>query len=438
MNVNDNVSPVQKVVILGAGFAGLAALKKIVKSLTKSDRVEITLIDRNNYFVFAPLLHQVALGVLHPWDIITPLRLLKLGAQTRFVQALVEKIDLKERGVATSAGRFDYDYLLIALGSTTNDPNLAHLDDHPNVFNLKILEDASDIKNQVFSLFEKATIEPDPVVRREMLTFCIAGAGFTGTELSSAFSDMVFKYATRIYKSIDPHEIRIHLIEMKDRIIDDLPPVYSAHIARHLQENHIDIHYGSQVTAVDDHWVELNGTEKIPCRTLIRVTGVVASRVAAAVDTEHDERGRIVADDYLGVPGYEGVYVVGDCVHYRDAASGIIAQTRAHHAVRQAKAAGINIAAELRGTPRRKYHYSDSALIISLGRSNALFRFYNIWIKGFPALLVWVAAYSLLVTGVKNRFKIAFDWILSRFYGPDLAVTLPFRLSTRRRKRGKD
>jgi NADH dehydrogenase len=436
MNMNSRGTPGGKIVILGAGFAGLAALKKISGGLKGTAGVEITLIDRNNYFVFAPLLHQVAVGVLHPWDIIAPLRRLNLGRRTSFVQAVVESIDLGARAVVTSAGRFAYDYLVIALGSAVGPGDVPGLDDHPNVYNLKELDDASDIKNHLYTMFEQASLEPDPAARREMLTFCIAGAGYTGTEFAAALADAVFHYAARTYRKIDPAEIAVHVIEIEDRLIDDLPPEWSAYIARRLERGRITLHYHTRVTAVADGWVELNGAEKIPCRTLVRVTGVVASPVAAGVASPRDETGRLLVDDYLGLSGHPGVYVAGDCAHYRDAATGAVAQARAHHAVRQAKIAGGNVAAEAGGKPRRKYVYADKMLIISLGRSSALLKFYRLWVHGWPALLVWVAAYSLLVTGVKNRFKIAGDWLLSRLYGPDMAVTLPFRLSTRRKGRG--
>ncbi len=437
MNIENHGALAGKIVILGAGFAGLEALKNISRGLGGTDAAEITLIDRNNYFVFAPLLHQVAVGALHPWDIIAPLRRLRLGRRTTFVQALVEKIDLDARIVTTSAGPFGYDYLVIALGSTTGPADVPGLDDHPSVYPLKHLDDASDIKNHVYTMFEQASLEPDPAVRREMLTFCVAGAGYTGTEFAAALADAVFCYATRTYRTIGPAEIAVHVIERDDRLIDDLPPEWSAYAARRLEKSGVTLHLNSSVTAVGDSWVELNGAEKIPCRTLVRVTGVIASPIAAGVEAPHDEDGRLVVDDYLAIPGRSGVYVCGDCVHYQDAATGAVAQARAHHAVRQAKIVGLNIAAELRGRTRRKYRYEDKMLIISLGRSSALLKFYRLWVRGWPALLVWVAAYSLLVTGVKNRFKIAFDWLLSRFFGPDMAVTLSFRLGTRRR-RGTD
>lgn len=433
--MNSSGAAVRKIVILGAGFAGLAALKKLTGTLGASADVEITLIDRNNYFVFAPLLHQVAVGALHPWDIIAPLRRLRLGRRTSFVQAVVARIDLDARAVVTSAGVFGYDYLVVALGSAVGPGDAPGLDDHPSVYNLKHLDDASDIKNHVYTMFENASLETDPAVRRAMLTFCVVGAGYTGTEFAAALADAVCHYAARTYRKLDPAEIAVHVVEREDRLIDDLPPEWSAYIARRLEKSGITLHLNTRVTAVGDGWVALNGAERLPCRTLVRVTGVVASPVAAGVAAPRDEFGRLVVDDYLGLPGRPGVYVCGDCAHYEDAATGAVAQSRAHHAVRQAKVVGFNVAAGVRGKPRRRYAYADKMLIISLGRSSALLKFYRLWLRGWPALLVWVAAYSLLVTGVKNRFKIAVDWLLSRFFGPDMAVTLPFRISERRRRR---
>ena len=434
MNAENRGASVRRVVILGAGFAGLAALKKLTAGLRKTDNVEITLIDRNNYFVFAPLLHHVAVGALHPWDIVSPLGPLSLYHRTDVVQAGAEGVGVDARAVTTSAGVFGYEYLVIALGSIVGPGDDPGFDEHPNVYNLKLLDDASDIKNHVYDMFERASLETDPAVRREMLAFCVAGAGYTGTEFAATLADAVCYYAARTYRKIDPAEIAVHVVEVADRLIDDLPPEWSAYIARRLERNGVTLHLNTRVTAVADGWIELDGADRIPCRTLIRVTGVVASPVVAGLPAPRDEIGRLVVDDYLALPGRPGVYVCGDCAHYRDPATGAVAQARAHHAVRQAKIVGLNIAAEVRGRSRRKYFYADKMPIISLGRSSALLRFYRLWVHGWPALLVWAAAYSLLVAGVKNRFKIAVDLVLSRLFGPDMAVTLPFRLSERRRR----
>jgi NADH dehydrogenase len=424
VNEPEQAGPTKTVVILGVGFSGLTALKKIEAKISKNDDVGITLIDQNNYFTFAPLLHQVAVGALHPWDIVAPFRTLGLKEKTTFLQARVARIDLEKREISTTSGIRHYDFLLISLGSKTDISGMVEADNAQNVFTLKSIEDATAIKNRLLFLFEKAASEDNPQVRRELLSFTIAGGGYAGAELAAALSDMVFECAVKSYRSIDPGDIRINIIEVKDRLIDELPEKYSGYIAKHLKNHHVRIMCGARVTSIGKSWVEINGNERLPTNLLVWVTGVVANPVISGIGVEHDELGRIFVDDYLSLPDHPEVYIIGDCAHYHDEKTGQVARPRAHHAVRQAKTAAENIMALIEGRPRKKYKYSDSMVIVSLGRTNALFRFGKYWLRGLPALLIWLAAYSLLSIGVKNRFLIDVDWILSRVFGPDMAVTV--------------
>ena len=415
----------QEILILGAGFAGLTALNGLLHSLKKRDDIRITLIDEQNFFLFSPLLHEAAVGVLLPENIVTPIRKLRRSSIHRFVQARVEAIDLNERKVNTGAGVFDYDYIVLALGSVTDNEAIANIKDSDNIFALKTVQDATMIKSQIIKMFEKASVQTDPEKTRQLLTFVILGGGYTGVQFATSLYDAGQKCLTVGYRHIDPSNFRIILLESQGRIIRDLPEKQSLYIMKHLQSRNIEVRLNTTVTRIDDNSIETSGGEKIASQTLVYAPGVVANPVISALKADTDDKGRVIVNDYMEVLNFPGTYAIGDCAHFKDPFTGQVARPRAHVAVRQAKAVAKNLIADLSGKKRGKYIYSDSEEIISLGRSNALLRIRRFWIHGLLAVLVWVMSYSLLAFGKKNRMKIAMDWILSWIYGPDFVIIKP-------------
>jgi NADH dehydrogenase len=212
------------------------------------------------------------------------------------------------------------------------------------------------------------------------------------------------------------------MLESTDRIIHDLPEKHSLYVMRYFQSHKIEVILDSKVTQIGSNWIEINGREIVPSWSLVYVPGIVANPVISTVNAEKDGIGRAIVSDYIELTGFTSVYAIGDCAHFQDPVTGHVTRPRAHNAVRQAKIAAKNLTADLKLKKRGKYHYSDSAEIISLGRSNALLRVYKCWFHGIFAVLIWVMSYSLLAIGKKNRIKIAIDWILSRIYGPDTTV----------------
>jgi NADH dehydrogenase len=332
----------------------------------------------------------------------------------------VLKIDLERKQVITSVETLGYDYLAIALGSITKIPPVQNK--AQRVFTLKTLQDAILLKNHLVKVFEEANAQKDPKRVRQLLTFVISGGGYAGVQFTATLADVLRRYFTRYYRSIKSEDIRIILIEEKGRIIHNLDSAHGEYIERHLRDSGVQIMLNSRVTRAANGVLEINGKEMISTSTLVCVTGVQANPRVAEMDVEKDNLGRVRVNDYLQLPKYPGVYVLGDCAFFCPSGLTQPASPRAHNAVRQAKVVAYNIAAELHGSAKRHYKYTDSAEVISLGRSKALLRFHQSWIHGLPAIFFFVISYSLLAVGAKTKLMVILDWLTSRIFGPDIIL----------------
>lgn len=410
----------KKILILGSGFVGTYALRHLVRQLNRNESVETTIVSNENFFLFSPLLHEVAMGGVETRHIAYPIRRLQSRDRFNFIQAKVEKIDLFGRRVLTSRGELGFDYLVLGLGSRTDLSQLPA--EEENVFMLKTLRDAMSIRNHIIAMFEQASMETDPDKQRQMLTFVVSGGGHTGIQLVAELRDLIFRSLLRFYKRINPAHIRIMLVEADSKVVGRLDHRLVNHIMGHLERNGIEVRLRSRVTDVKKDSVEINGEEVVPTHTLIWVAGVVAHPRIAEMDVDKDSIGRVLVNQFLEVPGFPGVYAAGDAAHFKDPATGESIPPRAHNAVRQAKIVAHNILADIRGREKKPYPYENTVEILSLGLSDAVMRYRGLRIYGFPARVMWLAGYSLLVLGMYNRWRILDDWIMTRLFGRDITL----------------
>ena len=407
----------KKILILGSGFGGTYCLNRLVRSLNKNENVETTMVSNENFFLFSPLLHEVATGSIETRHIAYPIRNLHWRDRFKFIQAEVKKINLSTHQVITSEGTLDYDYLILALGSVTDTSELAATGE--SVFTLKTLHDAMLLRNHIIHAFEQASTHREPDRQRQQLTFVVSGGGYVGIQLITQMRDFIRKDLVKFYKEINPENIRIILVEAEAKIVAGLHTRLGAYVMKHLQDSGIDVKLKSRVTGVWKDRLEINGKEIVPASTLIWVTGVIANPRIAELEAKKDGQGRVLVNEYMEVSGFPGVYAIGDCAHFEDPQTGKPIPPRAHIAVRQAKAVARNLLAEIRGWDKKPYYYDNSAEVVSLGDTNAIFRFHRLRFYGFLARLVWITAYSLLVTGSYNRLRIMTDWIFATLFGRD-------------------
>jgi NADH dehydrogenase len=375
------------------------------------------MISDENFLLFSPLLHEVAMGRIETRHIAYPIRRLQWRDRFKFIHTSVKQIDLSGRRVLTNTGSFDFDDLVLALGSVADTSELSTTDG--NVFTMKTLQDSMLIRNHIIRVFEQANTKNDPLKQRQLLTFIVTGAGYVGIQLVTELRDFIYKHLIKFYRAVNPDNIRVILIERESKIAAGLHTKLGAYTIKLLVNMGIEVKLRSQVTHVWKNRVEINGTEIVPAQTLIWVASRVANPRIAELDVSKDTIGRVLVNEYLKVPGVPGVYAIGDCAHFKDPKSGQPIPPKAHTAVRQAKVVAYNILADIRGRRKRTYRYSDNAEMVSLGTSKAVFRFHGLRLYGFPARLIWLAAYSLLITGMYNRIRIILDWVLSFIFGRD-------------------
>jgi NADH dehydrogenase len=362
----------QKILILGSGFGGTYVLRKLLPSLNRNENIDTVMISDENFFLFTPLLHEVAMGKIETRHVAFPIR--KLGWKDRFtfVQDKVLEIDVENRRVTTTRSSYEFNYLVLALGSVTDIPSFKSQSDI--LFTLKTLHDSMLVRNHIIEVFERAENERDLELRRSLLTFVVCGAGYTGIQVVTELRDFVYRSLLKFYRDIRPEEVKIVLVEAEPSLLSGLPTNLSSYVSKQLRSKGIELFLDSRITDVDSTSVEINGNKVMSIGTLLWVAGVKANPVVSSITSRKDAQGRIVVNEFLEATDWPGVYALGDCIHFEDKSSGATVPPRAHHAVRQAKIVAHNILAEIRGWDKRVYSFKNNTEIISLGSSDAVFK----------------------------------------------------------------
>ncbi len=393
-----------RVVIVGGGFGGLEA----ARALAKAD-CQITLIDQRNYHLFQPLLYQVATAALSPSEIAWPLRhVLTRQANVRVVMTRATGVDLDARTVATQAGEYPYDYLIVASGAAHSYFGKPQWE--TNAPGLKSLEDATELRRRVLSAFEEAETAP-PEQRAALLTFVVVGGGATGVEMAGAVAELARDALSRDFRQIDPGQARVLLVEGGPRVLPALSPDLSAYAERALEGLGVEVRTGAMVTDVDGGGVVL-GESRVEARTLIWAAGVAASPLAAELAGEHDRAGRVKVSADLSLPGHPEVFVVGDAAAMASAGKPVpgiapAAKQAGKHAARQ-------IAERLAGRPgEAPFRYMHAGDLATIGRHAAAVQIGQVKLTGFVGWVFWGVAHVYFLIGLRNRIAVAFDWLWS-------------------------
>ncbi len=400
----------KRVVIVGAGFAGL----NCVKRLGRRGNFEITVIDRRNHHLFQPLLYQVATAGLSPANIAVPIRgLLSHLPNVRVVQANVDDIRLDADGggsVHASGHVFPFDYLVLAAGA--EHAYFGHEAWEENAPGLKTLEQATEIRRRVLSAFEQAELSDDSAERRSALTFVVVGGGPTGVELAGAIGEMSRFTLSQDFRHIDPKQTRVILIEAGKRILPSFSPESSARAARDLERLGVQVWTESRVTGIDEQSVDVSG-ERIVARTVLWAAGVSASPTGALLPAERDPAGRVVVEPDLSIPGHPTVFVLGDQAHCRDASSGVLLPGVATVALQQGRFVADTLMAELRGKPRRPFAYFDKGQMATIGRGRAVLESGKMRLSGALAWVAWLLVHIYYLSGFRNRVLVLLQWAWS-------------------------
>jgi NADH dehydrogenase len=416
------LSPPKQVVVLGGGFGGLHLVRRLERRLRR-DEVNLTLVDRQNYHLFTPLLYQVSTGELPPHAVASPLRDATAPAGFHFLQSEVTAVDLEHHRVGTADGELPYDHLVIALGSVTNDYGIPGV--RENALPVKWLSDAEALKRHVLDVFESAAIETDVARRREALTFVIVGAGPVGVELASSLRDLMDHTLRKIYPAIDfVADVTIHLLDGADRVLPGMNPKLSAIAVKRLEEQRIRVLLKTLVSEIGPGVVHTKDGARLRARTIVWSGGVKVNPLVASIDLPKSKDGRIVVDDRFRANGRDDLLVIGDAAYFEHDGKGL--PQLAQVAVLEAPTAARNLAALVRGEPTEPYVYKRKGDLVALGRTQAGAEFAKLGglvLGGLPAWTVWRVNYLMQLLGVRNRGTLLVEWVLSFFAGRLVANT---------------
>ncbi|MCA1675086.1 MAG: NAD(P)/FAD-dependent oxidoreductase, partial [Actinobacteria bacterium] len=348
-----------RVVILGGGFAGVATAEHLEKKFGADPSVEFTLVSDTNALLFTPMLPEVAASSLEPTHISSPLR--TNLRRTVVVRKRVDEIDPERRKVllAPDAGssegeEFAYDHLVLAVGSVPNYLGMESLENE--AFDFKTLSDAIRIRNHVIDMFERADREPDPEVRRPLLTFVVAGGGFAGAELAGGLNDFVRGMLVH-YPNVPEEEVQIIVLHAGDRILPELSKPLAAYALKRMKERGVTFELETRVADARRGVVVLDSDEEIRTETLVWTAGNTPNPLLEDLAVELDKRGAVLVDENLRVPGHEGLWAAGDCAAVTDARTGEPSPPTAQYALHEAYTLAHNIHAGVRGQPPKPFHY---------------------------------------------------------------------------------
>ncbi len=436
MVAGDTVSPT-RILILGGGFGGVYAAMTLEKQLArevKRGEVEIGLVSRDNYLVFQPMLPEVISGSIGIVDTIAPIR--RLCPRTNLYTRAIEEVDLARNRVTVASGvgsrqlELKYDHLVIALGNVTNFAGQPGLAEHALPF--KYLGDALALRNHLINALEEADIESDHAAHSALLTFVVAGGGFSGVEAVAELNDFVRAAATS-FRNIRPEEIRVVLLHAGPLILPELSPSLAQFAQRLLTKRGVELRLNTRLAGATAEAALLADGGRIETRTLVSTVPSGPNPVVAQLPCPM-ERGRILTDPYLEVPGHPGVWAVGDCAWIIDARTSEPSPPTAQHAIREARCAAENIAATLRGTSKRAFAFKALGKMGALGHRSAVAEVFGMRLSGFLAWWLWRTIYLMKLPGLDRKIRVAVDWTLDLLLPPDIVQLKTDRAVSMRRE----
>lgn len=396
-----------RVIIVGGGFAGIAAAKALARA-----PVDITLVDRRNHHVFQPLLYQVATASLSPADISSPIRAIVRGQKNcQVVLAEVLGVDVARRHLLVTGGHVTYDYLILAAGATHS--YFGHDEWAPLAPGLKSIEDATEMRRRILLAFETAEYEHSEPARKAALTFGIVGAGPTGVELAGAIKEIAGQTLPRDYKHIDTRTTRVILFEGAGRILPPFPEELSERAQRDLERMGVEVRVNSVVTNITPEGIYV-GEEFIPVRNVFWAAGVRANPIGATLGVPLDRAGRVIVGPDLAIPGHPEVFVAGDMAAAKSADTGTPVPGVAQGGIQMGDFAGRVIAKEAATGPgsiqRPAFVYRDKGSLAVIGKAKAVAQLGNWKIGGFLAWLLWGGVHIAFLIGFRNRLQVLLSW----------------------------
>ncbi|HEY2702113.1 MAG TPA: NAD(P)/FAD-dependent oxidoreductase [Candidatus Dormibacteraeota bacterium] len=391
-----------RVVILGAGFGGLAAARAL-----RGVPVDVVLVDQHNYHLFQPLLYQVATALLDPSEIAYPVRAaLRRHRNVDFRLARVIGVDLERRRLTTTGGELAYDHLVVSAGAVNNFFGLTSVEEHTH--GLKSLGEALAVRNHLLTCFERAAWSDDPGTRRRLQTVVLVGGGATGVELAGAVSELVHLVLRRDFPHLDLEEVRICIVEAGDTVLGAFAPSLQRAAIRTLERKRVSLVFGAQVAGVDERGVSLRDGSRIEAATVVWTAGVRGSPVGAWLGRV-DRQGRVELGPTLQLPGHPDVFVIGDLARVAGSRGEALPQL-APVAMQEAKHVARSIAGSLRGEAPAPFRYRDRGTMATIGRNAGIAQIGPLRLGGFLGWVTWLTVHLLLLVGFRSRVVALLNW----------------------------
>ncbi len=416
-----------RVVIVGAGFGGLAAARELADA-----DVDVLMINRTNYHGFWPLLYQVATAGLEPESIAYPVRaILRRYRNADFLLAEVNGVDFGQRAVLTDVGPVMYDYLVLAAGSTTNFFGNERFERY--TLGMKDLDEAQRLRNHILTCFEHAVAETDPARRAALLTFVVVGGGPTGVELAGAFIELIRHVMRKDYPMLDVCQAHVVLVEATDRVLATFPESLQRAALDRLRRMGVDVRLSAPVADTRPGvLVFKNGTE-LEAETIVWAAGVRASPLAEALGVALGRGARVKVEPTLTLPGHPEVFVIGDMAYLEGYRPGVPYPMVAPVAIQMGEQAARNIIARTRRNPMKPFRYFDKGQMATIGRSAAVLDAFGIQLTGWPAWVGWLFVHLMELVGFRNRALVLLNWAYS-YFTYDRGVRLIFGIGAHEKK----
>lgn len=412
----------KQVLILGGGFAGVYTARYLEK-LLKPEEASITLVNRENYWVYQPMLPEVISGSIGLTNVVSSIR--RFCPRTNLVMREVEDIDLKNQVVTISPGfrprqlQIKYDYLVVALGNVTNFYGMPGL--FENALPFRTLADAMVLRNHLIHVMEEADVEENPELRKKLLTFVVGGGGFSGVEVMAELNDFVHA-VKKNYNRLRSEPHRCVIVQAGDRILPEMSEPLAIFAQRILRKRGVEVLLNDRLVSATSERAILKSGIEIPCKTLISTVPSAPTPALSKLDCPK-ERGKLLVNTGLELKDYEGrVWALGDCASVTTVAGTKVPPT-AQHAIREATTAAINIAATIRGGNRAQFAFEGLGTLGSLGHGAAVAQVFGIKLSGLIAWFLWRCIYLMKMPGLDRKVRISTDWLLHLIFPPELAQT---------------
>src|SRR2546422_6211380 len=409
----------KRIVILGGGFGGLYTALEIERTIARDSDVDVTLVNHDNFFLFTPMLHEVAASDLDMTHIVNPIR--KLLKRVQFFQGDVERISLGEKRIEVSHGadhhhhELEYDHLVIGVGNVTNYYNLPGLEEH--ALTMKSLGDAIFLRNRLIQNMEEADFECTDT-RTPLMTIVVAGGGFAGVETVAAVNDFL-RDAIPFYKNLHGRDLRIVLVHSGNVILPELSEKLGAYAGGKLTERGVEVRLNTRVLGYRNGAVELSDGTRVSTKTLVWTAGTAPHPILDTIPCSK-ERGRVATNEYMEVSDWPGVWAVGDCASIPDPRTAKPYPPTAQHALRQGRVLARNMCAAIRGGVKKPFVFSTLGQLAAIGKRTGVAQMFGFNFSGFVAWWLWRTIYLSKLPRFEKKCRVALDWSLDLLFSKDL------------------